>query len=1643
MSASIAHVPHDLKLKYWALYQQHSVQNGIPAQVVQSFVMGSLDSRVLGQLWLQSVVGSGQSLHWVEFCSFMFLVDEYRLGRVSRVDRKQQLLMDMQQPPVPPVGQPAYPIASQPTGLGPASRLGPMSFVSPQPTGISPQPTGMLSHSVSPQPTGMISQPIGMMPQPTGMMSVQPTGMMPQQIAMMNVQPTGMMYPQQTGLMYPQQTGLVPQQTGMMYPQTGMTQVQWAISQQEKTRYDEIFRTYDPQNTGFIDGSRAQIVFAQSGLREGMLAHIWSLADIHERGKLDMDEFAVAMHLIYRRLSGMDIPTKLPLELVPPSARELANLSEIAKLSARTVEPMRRISPAASLQGINAIPRSASNQSIETVKEDPQQKQKILEQVHDKRRQLLLLIEQKQQKERKASELQLKYQKQEKEILEIQQQIQAKLKRPNKMPQLDSLIELESTLSTLLRSVGDSIERRRQAQLEEAKRKGEGGDVQSRAAAMLAARMQALGVQATSNSPKPKPVYDYGVEVDKINREYQEKMQELDQVSARWSVFSRQVTNLKQLPKWDPSVDERVKYEQGMLKTRFASQTFNKLQQSQTEYTALLLNEPTKAASGSQDLLAQADAAIQASRERVAKLSQSPTVNRFKSVDALSPAVGSPSVSQTSTSQAFTPAVGSVTAFPPTVSQPSTSQAFPPAAVSQPDVVAPVAQPAQSLFGSNPFSSNNPFARPNTDLKPTVDTNPFAPKPTQEKPVSPVKQRPPSPPKPIQLVAEKIKQQVPVVQAFQSQKPVSPVKVAPPVIPSAPVAPPAAPIAPPAPAAPSTTMALPPTQDGRQNLLQAIQRGTTLRKTPNASPRVSVQDKPGQKQPVAPVSQPSVKQVSQPAVSQITQPFKLPSAPVAAPPAPMAPPVAPTPPPAPMAPAATTTMLPPPQEGRKSLLEAIQKGTTLKKTPNASPRVSVQDKPPLNPNVHTEKAALMTALQSHRKNMQFDSESEESGWDSASTMSPVKRDKKKEEDWEIIQESPKMSTPELVNTNVFASNFALNADEKLYDARVLFDFEKTNEDDLPVKSGDIVGVEREQGEWLYCTKDNERGWIPKNFLSKMESISRALVLFDFEQTRSDELTVFKNQIVSVLMKNSADWWTVEHMSQSGLVPSGFLRELLDGESLDPVSQSFEDDSHGFEEKEGFQDRHQDKTGFPESQTELGSSEFSGNAQEEQKRTEAINEFISTERTYVQELDVMIKYYMMPLQDKINIQRLFSNLLQIQDVAEKMLKQMESNPSIGAVYLQNLDAIECYKIYCGKLSSSVQYLQEQRQDPQLDQFIKIQSKHCRNLDLSSYLLLPMQRITRYSLLLRQLLHYTPKQHPDHDSTLIALQMSDEFLENLNRTTMEQESVIKIKEIQQQIDLRVPNQQYILDLTQPTRFLGQRVLIFQGQLQKNKSGRRLMGYLFNDFLLIVDWQPKTLYRPPLLLNEFTCSEAVRLSNKDTGPLDNQCFQLYLKDQVMTLRCQNNSEKRQWMNQIDQAIKKFMSKQTNSPKRQLLQGDTVGTLRVQCVGCHSLVDNTQAPYYCMVQLDEQVIKTRKTDGPNPRWNQSLLFSVSSLDTNLKIAVYKHDKYSVDHYLGQAQVQLDILEYYGGKETEKMELQLKDVDQGKMILSLLYRQA
>lgn len=230
-------------------------------------------------------------------------------------------------------------INAQPTGFASQYNL------QPQPTGFQPQPTGFQqSGGFGPQQTGLQQNP-----QATGYSGPRPPmpsmpysdSILPMQTGApmlpLNAQPTGR--PGQWGLVNAPASGLpnIDALQQRMMPQpgreggyttaglSGSATVPWAVTKDEKKIYDQLFKAWDGFNKGFIGGDVAIEVMGQSGLEKSDLEKVWTLSDPGNKGRLNMDEFAVAMHLIYRKLNGYPVPNRLPPELVPPSTRNIAD----------------------------------------------------------------------------------------------------------------------------------------------------------------------------------------------------------------------------------------------------------------------------------------------------------------------------------------------------------------------------------------------------------------------------------------------------------------------------------------------------------------------------------------------------------------------------------------------------------------------------------------------------------------------------------------------------------------------------------------------------------------------------------------------------------------------------------------------------------------------------------------------------------------------------------------------------------------------------------------------------------------------------------------------------------------------------------------------------------------------------------------------------------------------------------------------------------------------------------------------------------------------------------------------------------------------------------------------------------------------
>ncbi|KAG6576446.1 transcription factor [Phytophthora cinnamomi] len=115
----------------------------------------------------------------------------------------------------------------------------------------------------------------------------------------------------------PVQTQAQQQEFGAVHQQPPSSNgAAYAVTADEKSKYDIVFQQYDTDRDGFLMGPEAVALFQMSGLDRNVLRDIWSMADVTQDSKLSLQEFYVAMHLIVCvSKRGLPMPQTLPREL--------------------------------------------------------------------------------------------------------------------------------------------------------------------------------------------------------------------------------------------------------------------------------------------------------------------------------------------------------------------------------------------------------------------------------------------------------------------------------------------------------------------------------------------------------------------------------------------------------------------------------------------------------------------------------------------------------------------------------------------------------------------------------------------------------------------------------------------------------------------------------------------------------------------------------------------------------------------------------------------------------------------------------------------------------------------------------------------------------------------------------------------------------------------------------------------------------------------------------------------------------------------------------------------------------------------------------------------------------------------------------
>lgn len=112
----------------------------------------------------------------------------------------------------------------------------------------------------------------------------------------------------------------------------------WVVGPTERAQFEQLFASLDTDMDGLVTGADVKGTFLKTGLPQADLAHIWNLCDSQQKGSLNGEQFALAMHLAAERAKGLPLPTVLAPDMVPPSLR-LPAVSALEGVEARSTPP--------------------------------------------------------------------------------------------------------------------------------------------------------------------------------------------------------------------------------------------------------------------------------------------------------------------------------------------------------------------------------------------------------------------------------------------------------------------------------------------------------------------------------------------------------------------------------------------------------------------------------------------------------------------------------------------------------------------------------------------------------------------------------------------------------------------------------------------------------------------------------------------------------------------------------------------------------------------------------------------------------------------------------------------------------------------------------------------------------------------------------------------------------------------------------------------------------------------------------------------------------------------------------------------------------------------------------------------------------
>eukprot|EP00917_Polyrhabdina_sp_WS-2016_P009629 GHVP01021291.1.p1 GENE.GHVP01021291.1~~GHVP01021291.1.p1 ORF type:complete len:499 (-),score=42.61 GHVP01021291.1:1004-2500(-) len=479
----------------------------------------------------------------------------------------------------------------------------------------------------------------------------------------------------------------------------------------------------------------------------------------------------------------------------------------------------------------------------------------------------------------------------------------------------------------------------------------------------------------------------------------------------------------------------------------------------------------------------------------------------------------------------------------------------------------------------------------------------------------------------------------------------------------------------------------------------------------------------------------------------------------------------------------------------------------------------------------------------------------------------------------------------------------------------------------------------------------------------------------------------------------------------------------------------------------------------------------------------IEEFISSEGRYLHGIEFIRSFFMdrmRTLIDPYHFKVIFMNIETIITTTQLLYSDIHNVSSLEIIleiFNNRFPLLICYENYFLSYKESIKQLNHLLiTNKSLSLFLKSSDKlkETNNKDLFNYLLLPIQRLPRYPLLLKQMLNYSNNYYKLN--IINNINLVENILKNINNNIKYMENRLKLINIINNINKKykinhelnikynlINNDKRLLIKVidgctlwdETTRDRDMNTDIVRGTRDEAAPNDKDMN---TDIVRGI--------RDETAHNDKTCNTTRnnKIQNKTSATLllcndiiiiitNNIHTILEIPTTTLTLRSTNqctihDHTKRARHIQSTPTVIRELLYTFDTIKIDLKTAIAIrplnkptNTLSINIIkGMNLILDdiNLELRPYTVIQFQEQLIKSRIKEGENPEWNEELTFFINELEGIIRLSVYDYKEWNSPIFLGVCELDIAILEYYGYDITEEIHLLLDYVPKGSIVIRL-----